>query len=469
MGFSSVQFLFVFLPLALAVYHLLPARARNGVLAAFSLLFCLWAGVRYALLLAAFALVHWAFGLALARPARPRGLLALAVVLDLALLAFFKYEGFFAANLNALLPGALPVLELALPLGLSFYTFQGISYCVDVARGEVAPERNPLRLYLYLAFFAHVSSGPILRYGDQAAALDPASAQRRVDADRFAYGIKRFVLGLAKKTLIADQLALLHGAVAGTDAAGLPAPALLLGYAAYAVQLYYDFSGYSDMAVGLGEMFGLTLPENFRYPFLSRSIGEFWRRWHITLGAWFRQYLYFPLGGSRRGTARTCLNLFVVFLCTGIWHGAAWQFVAFGVWHGLLSCAERLGLSRLLDRLPRWVSHVYLMAAVWVGFVFFGAPGLSQALAQLAGILTWQAGDAGMTFAAFFGVREILLLVVAAALCGPVQTLFPRLKDWLWERREPRPLGTVLLLVLLFGSIVLMTANNYQGFIYAQF
>ena len=469
MGFSSVQFLFVFLPLALAVYHLLPARARNGVLAAFSLLFCLWAGVRYALLLAVFALVHWAFGLALARPARPRGLLALAVVLDLALLAFFKYEGFFAANLNALLPGALPVLELALPLGLSFYTFQGISYCVDVARGEVAPERNPLRLYLYLAFFAHVSSGPILRYGDQAAALDPASAQRRVDADRFAYGIKRFVLGLAKKTLIADQLALLHGAVAGTDAAGLPAPALLLGYAAYAVQLYYDFSGYSDMAVGLGEMFGLTMPENFDYPFLSRSVGEFWRRWHITLGAWFRRYLYFPLGGSRCSLPRTCLNLLVVFLATGLWHGAAWQYLAFGLWHGVWICAERLGLSKLLDRLPRAVSHLYLVLVMQVGFVFFGAPGLAQALVALRGILTWQAGAPGMTLAPFADPKLLLLLAAGIALSGPVQALAPRLRSWLRGRAAPGAAGAAVLLLLLLAGIMRSTAGNYTAFIYFQF
>ena len=249
----------------------------------------------------------------------------------------------------------------------------------------------------------------------------------------------------------------------------MPAPVLLAGCTAYAFQLYYDFSGYSDMAVGLGEMFGITLPENFSYPFLSRTVGEFWRRWHITLGAWFKRYLYFPLGGSRCSTARTCFNLFVVFLCTGIWHGAAWQFVAFGVWHGLWSCAERLGLAKLLDRLPRWVSHLYFVAVGWVGFVLFGAPGLRQALAELAGIFTWQAGAPGMTVTAFFGLREALLLLAAVALCGPVQMLAPRFRSWLWDRKPPRPLGTAVLLVLLFGSIVLVTAGNYQGFIYAQF
>lgn len=469
MGFSSVQFLFVFLPLALAVYYLLPVRARNGVLAVFSLLFCAWAGVRYALLLAVFALVHWAFGLALARPVRPRWLLTAVVALDLALLGFFKYEGFLATNLDALLPGALPVLELALPLGLSFYTFQGISYCVDVARGNTAPEHNPLRLYLYLAFFAHVSSGPILRYGPGAAALDPCSDARRVDAGRFCYGIKRFVLGLAKKTLIADQVALLSGAVTGTDAAGLPAPALLLGYVAFSVQLYYDFSGYSDMAVGLGELFGLTMPENFDHPFLSRSISEFWRRWHITLGAWFRDYLYIPLGGSRCSRGRTCLNLLVVFLATGLWHGAAWQYLAFGLWHGVLICAERLGLARLLDRLPRFAAHLYFVVAMQVGFVFFGAPGLAQALAALRGILTWQPGDPGMTLAPFTDPKLLLLLAAGIALSGPVQALFPRLRAWLTGKKAPGAAGTALLILLLLAGIMRSTAGNYQAFIYFQF
>ena len=468
MGFSSVQFLFVFLPLALAVYFVLPARMRNVVMGVFSLGFCAWAGIRYSLLLAAFALIHWGFGLALGRRPR-RGLLGAMIAADLLLLGFYKYVGFLAETVNAL-PGVnLPVLALALPLGISFYTFQGISYCVDVYRGTVRPEHNPLRLYLYFACFAHVSSGPIVRYGFQCAALDPSAPQRKVDADRLYRGIRRFVLGLGKKTLIADQLALVYGAVSGTDAAGLPGPVLLLGYAAFAVELYYDFSGYSDMALGLGEMFGLALPENFDYPYLSRSIGEFWRRWHMTLGSWFRDYLYIPLGGSRRGTARTCLNLLVVFACTGFWHGAAWQYLAFGLWHGILSCAERLGLGKALNRAPRWVSHLYTVLAVFVGFTFFGAPSLGQALAALGGILTWQAGAPGVTLAAFADPKTLLLLAAGVLLCGPVQGIFPRFKAWLRGEEKPGALDVLLVAVILFFSIMRSTAGNYTAFIYAQF
>lgn len=468
MGFSSVQFLFAFLPLALAVYFVLPARTRNLVMGAFSLGFCAWAGIRYSLLLAAFALVHWGFGLLLGRHPR-RSLLGAMVTADLLLLGFFKYAGFLAETANAL-PGVhLPVLSLALPLGISFYTFQGISYCVDILRGTVKPERNPLRLYLYFACFAHVSSGPIVRYGFQSAALDPLAPERRVSLDRMYKGIRRFVLGLGKKTLIADQLALVYTAVSGTDAARLPGPVLLLGYAAFAVELYYDFSGYSDMAIGLGEMFGLPLPENFDYPYLSRTVGEFWRRWHMTLGAWFRDYLYIPLGGSRRGTARTCLNLLIVFACTGFWHGAAWQYLAFGLWHGLLSCAERLGLRKALDRAPAWVSHLYMAVAVFVGFTFFGAPSMGQALAALGGILTWQAGAPGMTLAAFADPKTLLLLAAGLLLCGPVQAVFPGLKAWLQGQGRPGGADVALVALLLFASIMRTTAGNYTAFIYAQF
>ncbi len=469
MSFSSVQFLFAFLPLAWAAYYILPARGRNAVLALFSLVFVIWAGWSGAAILLAFTAFNWAAGLAIGRAPKNRLLLGAAVVCNLAALGFFKYADFVAENVNALLPGALPVLSIAMPLGISFYTFQGISYCVDVARGDIVPTKNPLRFFVYMAFFAHVSSGPILRWSDQENALDPRAPGRRVDASRFCNGIQRFVLGLAKKTLLADPLGSVYAAVTSVPAQTLPASVLFAGATAFFFQLYYDFSGYSDMAIGLGEMFGLSMPENFDYPYLSRTVGEFWRRWHMTLGAWFRRYLYFPMGGSRCSLGRTCLNLFVVFLCTGIWHGAAWQYVAFGIWHGLLACVERLGLARLLEKLPRWVSHVYLVAAVWIGFVFFGAPGLSQALAALWGMVTLQAGAPGMMLAAFVGGKELLLFLVAALLCGPVQAVFPRLRSWARDGREPRPLTMVLLAVLLFFSIVQVTAGNYQAFIYTQF
>lgn len=349
MAFSSVQFLFVFLPLSLAVYWLCPKWLRNAVLAAFSLLFFAWAGLKGAAILVLLAGINWLGGLSLGRLAHKRPLLILLILLDLAVLSGFKYAGFAAETVNALVPGLLPVLSPALPLGLSFYVFTAIGYCADVAAGKVESEKNPIRFAVFLAFFGHGPSGPIVRYGQQAPQLDPGSETRRVSADRFCYGIKRLVLGLAKKAIIADQLALIYAKVASVPAATLPAPILVLGYTAYMMQLYFDFSGYSDMAIGIGEFFGITLPENFEYPYLACSVGEYWRRWHISLSSWFRDYVYIPLGGSRCRLRRTCLNLLIVFALTGLWHGAAWQYVVFGLLHGIILCMERLGLRRALE------------------------------------------------------------------------------------------------------------------------
>ncbi len=456
MTFASVQFLFAFFPLALLAGLCLPRAVRGAALAAFSVLFCLWSGARGTLLLAAMALLNWGAGLLLAARRGRRGqgaLLAGAVVLDLAPLCLCKCAALFAA-------------AGALPLGVSFYTFQAIGYCVDVYRGAAAPERSFLRFFLFLGFFAHLPSGPILRYGDQAFAL--AAPGARPGAVRFCYGVKRFILGFAKKTLLADQLGLLFASVTAAPAAEMPGAVLWLGYGAFMLQLYYDFSGYSDMAVGLGVLFGLPVPENFDLPYLSRSVGEFWRRWHITLGAWFRDYVYIPLGGSRRGTARTCLNLLAVFLLTGLWHGAAWQFIAFGLVHGAVRCAERLAGPRL-QKCPAWLGRVYTLATVFVGWVFFGAPGFGEALAALRGMLCWQAGAPGMALAAFAQPRLLCALAAGIVLCGPAQALCPRLKAALRSEETPGIAQMAVLFGLLLLGIMRVSAGNYSGFIYARF
>lgn len=469
MAFSSVQFLFVFLPLALAVYWVMPRRLRNVVLGVFSLAFFAWAGLKGAAILMVLAGVNWLGGLALGRLAHKRPLLAALVLLDLAVLGGFKYAGFAAESINALAPGLLPVLSPALPLGLSFYVFTAIGYCADVAAGRAEPEKSPVRFAVFLAFFGHGPSGPIVRYGQQAPQLDPCGDARRVDMDRFCYGIKRLVLGLAKKAIIADQLALIYAKVAAVPAATLPAPILVLGYTAYMMQLYFDFSGYSDMAIGIGEFFGITLPENFDYPYLACSVGEYWRRWHMSLSGWFRDYVYIPLGGSRCRLRRTCLNLLIVFTLTGLWHGAAWQYVVFGLLHGLLLCAERLGLRRLLDHLPRFFGHLYTVAALWLTLIIFGAPGLREGLAALHGIFTWQRGAKGYTLAAFADTKLLLILAASFLLCGPLQALRPKLKQALYARKAPSAAGAVGLLVLLFFGLMRVTAGTYSAFIYFQF
>ena len=469
MAFSSVQFLFVFLPLSLAVYWLCPKRLRNVILDAFSLLFFAWAGLKGAAILVLLACINWLGGLWLGRLKYNRPLLAMLVLLDLAVLGGFKYAGFAAESINALAPGLLPVLSPVLPLGISFYVFTAIGYCVDVAAGRAEPEKSPFRFAVFLAFFGHGPSGPIVRYGQQAPQLDPCGEARRVSADRFCYGIKRLVLGLAKKAIIADQLALIYAKVASVPASTLPAPILVLGYTAYMMQLYFDFSGSSDMAIGIGAFFGITLPENFTSPYLARSVGEYWRRWHISLSSWFRDYVYIPLGGSRCRLRRTCLNLLIVFTLTGLWHGAAWQYVVFGFVHGIILCLERIGGRRLLERLPRFIQHLYTVVLLWLTLIIFGAPGLREGLAALKGIFTWQKGTAGYTVAAFADTKLLLILAVSFLLCGPVQTLFPKLKEALYARKAPSLAGMAGLLVLLFLGLMRVTAGTYSAFIYFQF
>ena len=469
MAFSSVQFLFIFLPLSLAVYWLLPKPLRNGALGAFSLLFFAWAGLKGAAVLLALAALTWLGGLLLEKLPRKKPLLVLLITVHLAVLALFKYAGFAARSVNALVPDLLPVFAPALPLGISFYIFTAIGYLADVANGKVKAARSPLRFFVFLAFFGHGPSGPIVRYGQQLPYLDAKAAERQVSLDRFCYGIKRLVLGLAKKALIADQLALIYARVTSVPAATLPAPALVLGYLAYMMQLYFDFSGYSDMAIGIGSFFGLELPENFDYPYLARSIGEYWRRWHISLSGWFRDYVYIPLGGSRCSLAKNCRNLVIVFLLTGLWHGAAWQYVAFGLLHGVLLCAERLGLRSLLDRAPRLLAHLYTVGVLWFTLIIFGAHGLAEGLATWKGILTWQSGARGYTLAAFADTKLLLLLAASLLLCGPVQAWFPRLKTALYAKTAPGPAGMAGLLVLLFFSLMRVTAGTYSAFIYFQF
>lgn len=318
MAFSSISFLFYFLPLFFIIYYLIPARAKNVVLLAGSLFFYAWGEPRWILLLVASILVTWLLGRAMrpeAGAGRRRGLLILGLVFQLGLLVAVKYAGFFFGAF-------IDLPKLHLPLGVSFYTFHAISYLVDVYRQKTPPQKNLLRLGLYLALFPKLVMGPIVPYHE----LEPALAQRTIDAQDVSDGCFRFTIGLAKKVLLADALAGLVTGIWG-DLASLTVLSAWLGLIGYALQLYFDFSGYSDMAIGLGRMLGFRFPENFRYPYLCSSISDFWRRWHISLGSWFKEYLYFPLGGSRAGTLRTLRNLLLVWLATGLWHGASWNYV----------------------------------------------------------------------------------------------------------------------------------------------
>lgn len=468
MLFSSATFLFAFLPVVALLYYLIPKRctaARNLFLTGASLLFYAWGEPRFVLVMLLVIVSSWLFACkieASAKSAR-KGFLLVAVSVDLTVLFVFKYLGFFTENLNRLPFVRLPVPQITLPIGISFFTFQAISYVVDVYRGEAA-QKSLWDVMLYIAFFPQLIAGPIVRYSDFADQIH----NRQESLQNWNRGGYRFAIGLGKKVILSNNLAYVADA-AFSSVGNLSFSMAWIGAVGYSLQLYFDFSGYSDMAIGLGQMFGFHFLENFNYPFISRSITELWRRWHISLGSWFRDYVYIPLGGSRCRLRRTSLNLLIVFALTGLWHGAAWQYVVFGLLHGIILCMERLGLRRALEQLPRLFRHLYTVVLLWLTLVIFGAPGLSEGLAVLKGIFTWQSGAKGYTLAAFADTKLLLILAASFLLCGPVQALCPKLKAALYAKKAPSPAGMAGLLVLLFLGLMRVTAGTYSAFIYFQF
>ncbi|MGD8338870.1 MAG: MBOAT family protein, partial [Desulfobacterales bacterium] len=381
MLFSSIIFLFQFLPLCLLLYFLAGKRLRNLLLLIASLVFYAWGESYYVLLMLVSILVNYLCGLMIDRyrgRQAARGFLIAAIAFNVLSISVFKYANFLVDNLNTLLSqiGAGPI-ELApihLPIGISFFTFQAMSYAVDVYRRDAPVQRNPLNIGLYIALFPQLIAGPIIRYHDIAAQL----IRRRVRLDDLSYGIERFVVGLGKKVLIANQVAIIADQVFSFPYETLTPGVAWLGVLCYTLQIYFDFSGYSDMAIGIGRMFGFHFLENFNYPYISRSIREFWRRWHISLSSWFRDYLYIPLGGNHRGPLRTYLNLLIVFFLCGLWHGASWNFVIWGLLHGLFLVIERLGFEKILNRWWSPLRYLYVMLVVCTGWVFFRAENLSS-------------------------------------------------------------------------------------------
>lgn len=479
MVFSSIPFLFFFLPLTLAAYHLAPRRTRNGVLLLASLLFYAAGSGRVVLLLIATNLVNWVLvrGIDLARDRddarRRRVLTAVALTLDVAVLGYFKYANFLVdqTNLVRTLFGAdaLPWTTVLLPIGISFFTFQRMSYTIDVARGVRRGLDNPLDHLLFVALFPQLIAGPIVRFQDIA---DELREDRRVRLDDIGEGAIRFAHGLAKKVLIADLVAPIADAV--FEAPGTPSTAAVwIAALAYTVQIYADFSGYSDMAIGLGRMFGFHFPENFRRPYSALSITDFWRRWHITLSTWFRDYLYIPLGGSRGAGVRTYVNLGIVFLATGWWHGAAWTFVFWGAYHGAILMAERYTGERPTE--VAGTSHVALRRAltflvVVVGWVLFRARSMSQAGRFLKAMVVPSGFDLPAELATVLDARAVVVLVVSLV----VLVVLPRgFVGGLTLTRSDRPAATAwryaTVLVLLPYAAAVAASTTFSPFLYFRF
>ena len=485
MLFSAAVFVFLFLPVLLLLHFLSPRPLRNLLLLSASLLFYVWGEKQYILVLLASIALNYTMGLWLDHTQTSRGrrlAVALAVFGNLGLLATFKYAVFLVENLNVALAalhlGAVPVPQIHLPLGISFFTFHALSYVIDIYRREVRAMKNPITFALYISFFPQSIAGPIVRYSDLAAQL----VRRTISREGFADGVRRFIFGLSKKMLIANTLAQPADAIFGLPSEALSAGLAWLGIVCYSLQIYFDFSGYSDMAIGLARMFGFDFKENFHYPYVSRSITEFWRRWHISLSSWFRDYLYIPLGGNRRGALRTYLNLLAVFFLCGLWHGASWAFVCWGLYHGLFLVLERAGLGRRLEATPAPVRHAYTLLAVLVGWVFFRA----NSFAHAASFLTAMAGLGSATAVEYLPAAFLRTDVVLALLAGIVGSapLLPWLRDlhagqlaaWL---RRPRWAGLLEAsfagvavaahALLLLASTMMLAAGTYNPFIYFRF
>lgn len=470
MLFSSLVFLWFFLPATAFLYYLVPGRnAKNIVLFAASLIFYGWGGPRYLLLVLLTVFLCYTAGLCLDAAGNRTVLRKLTVavfsVITLGILGYFKYYNFFVTTVGRLAGTELFSLRnIVLPLGISFYTFQAISYVVDVYRGKSPAQKNLFHMALYIFLFPQILSGPIVKYHQIAGQL----TNRTETLSMQFYGIKRFVYGLAKKVLLANTFGQSVDYIMGVPSEQIGTVTAWLGVILYTLQIYYDFSGYSDMAIGLGRIFGFYYEENFNYPYLSSSITEFWRRWHISLSTWFRDYLYIPLGGNRKGLSRTCANLFIVFLATGLWHGASMTFILWGIYHGIFILLERLWLKKLLDINPfKFLGHLYAMTVVIFGWLLFRAPSMTFAVHLAKAMIR---PTRGLWNAGLFANNKILFLAaLGILLCGPVQALFPRLKAHIFDEESVSYGDIAVMIVLLFLSTLVVVSSTYTAFIYFQF
>jgi alginate O-acetyltransferase complex protein AlgI len=479
MVFASPLFLFLFLPFTLLVYFQSPRPARNWTLLVLSVAFYTWGEAYYILLILASILFNWIVGLRLDAASSVAGRrlwLCAGIAGDLAMLGWFKYANFFADNINALggwlgasgLGAELP--KILLPLGISFYTFHTISYLVDVYRRSAPVERHLPTFALYILAFPQLIAGPIIRWKDIAAQF----RLREETVSKFAWGVNRFVFGLAKKVLIANPLGVVADKIFGLPASDLSMPVAWLGLVCYTLQIYFDFSGYSDMAIGLMRMFGFRVRENFNYPYISRGIREFWRRWHISLSTWFRDYVYIPLGGNLVSAWRNIINIMIVFCLSGLWHGASWNFVLWGVWHGAFLCLETLGLERLLGRV-RPLAHVYGLAAIMGGWVLFRAEDLPHAYTYYSALLGGNAAAVAAPRLADYVDRQIVLVLILGIIGAMpaavwMRALMQRAAETSRAAAVPFQAAQLLSLVALFAlSAGALAANSYSPFIYFRF
>lgn len=471
MVFSSLLFLFRFLPIVLIAYYILPKRCHNLVLFVASLIFYAWGEPVYVILILLSTLVDYCAGRMVAyckeqkHKKRAVSAVLFSATVNLALLGFFKYGDFFLQIFHRLTGMAVPELGLSLPIGISFYTFQTMSYTIDVYRGDAKVQKNLITFGAYVSLFPQLIAGPIIRYKEIADQLQ----ERKETIDLFCKGILRFMIGLGKKILIANQLGELWHEIAVTDVGELTTATAWLGVLAFTLQIYFDFSGYSDMAIGLGAMFGFSFPENFNYPYESKSITEFWRRWHISLGTWFREYVYIPLGGNRKGIGRQMVNMGVVWVLTGLWHGASVNFVLWGIYYYVLLVMEKLLWKSVLEKLPNFLRHLYTMVLVMVGWSLFSWQDMGNGAAYIK-TMFFQAG-AGIADQKTMYLLISNLILILIAMLGSLSWIKKRvIERWLPQDTLGRDVAGIVFVVVLFITCVAMLVNSsYNPFLYFRF
>ena len=466
MVFSSTIFLCVYLPLVLLGYYICPKKGRNLFLLIASLVFYAWGEPKYVFLMIFSILVNYIFGRLMDKhrenKKRLKLMLVLSVVIDIGLLSVFKYTDFIITNVNAIFGANFDLLNIALPIGISFYTFQAMSYTIDVYRDDVRVQKNLIDFGMYITMFPQLIAGPIVRYAD----VQDQLAERSVTTADFSEGVMRFVVGLGKKVLLANQMGAVWSEIyaLGGDVSALMA---WTGAIAYTFQIYFDFSGYSDMAIGLGRMFGFKFPENFRYPYQSVSITDFWRRWHITLSTWFKEYLYIPLGGNRRGLTRQALNLLIVWSLTGFWHGAGWNFVMWGLYYFVILFIEKLFLLKALDKLPKFFRHVYALLLIIIGWVIFASDDVSVLLPYLGSMFGANGAIGGMDVYTLL-TKAVLLIICCIASTELPKKLFLSAAGAMNEKAA-FTLKSVLMIALLALSMILLIGDSYNPFLYFRF
>lgn len=458
MIFSSILFIFRFLPIALILYYITPQKYKNLILTLLSLVFYSWGEGKYFLIMIASIIIDYIAGRLIYRYKneikKKTIVLCISLVFNLGLLFFFKYFNFFIDNINNIFNFAIKGVKITLPLGISFYTFQTMSYSIDVYRGKVVPEKNIINFAAFVTLFPQLIAGPIVKYTD----INKEISRRVITKDNVEVGIEKFILGLGRKVLIANNIGMLWTEVEGIGFENISTPLAWLGIISFGLQIYFDFSGYSLMAIGLGKMLGFNFPENFNYPYISRSISEFWRRWHITLGSWFKEYVYIPLGGNRKGKVRVTFNLFIVWALTGLWHGASYNFLLWGLFFFLLISIEKLGLINFLNK-HRVFSHIYTIFLLLIGWTLFAITDFNGICEYLSKLFFYSNGEEWIYYLRNYGVSLIIAIIFSLPL---VSMFYKKIENFKWIK-------TIILMGIFIISVAYLVDATYNPFLYFRF